>query len=151
MALKPAPRAGPALQARAALSELRSVARRLASVQSDAGARLEAEAERVEASAHDFAELRLAHLVMTESVRLSTSDATEIRRLTAASGSLADRLGVDSDAPAQTLHRAAMEGAERWRARSEDPLADRLDAHAAEIAARSYEGLYLAAQAAGHP
>jgi dynamin family protein len=135
------------LQARAALSELRSVARRLASVEVDASARLDVEAERIEASAHDFAELRLAHLVMTESIRLTASDAAEIRRLTAAAVSLADRLGVDSGAPSQVLQHAALEGAERWRARAEDPLADRLDAHAAEIAARSYEGLYLAAQA----
>lgn len=137
------------LQARAALSELRSLARRLASTQADAGARLEAETERIEASAHEFAELRLVHLVMTESIRLSTQDADEVRRLTAATGSLADRLGVSSDAPPQALQTAALAGAERWRARAADPLADRLDAHAAEIAARSYEGLYLAVQASG--
>ncbi len=132
------------LQARAALSALRKLARALSALGLDGGTRLAAEVERVEASAHEFAELRLAHLVMTGSLRLSPEEEDEIRRLTTPERRLAEKLGLSPDAPTSVIEATALAGIERWRIRAEDPLADPLLAEAAGIAARTYEGIYVA-------
>lgn len=136
------------LQARAALSALRTLARSLSGLNPDAGARLAAEVERVEASAHEFAELRLAHLVMTESVRLTPEEREEVRRLTAPGATPAERLGLGGDVPSRVIEAMALVAIERWRSRAENPLADPLLAEAAAIAVRTYEGIYLAARGA---
>lgn len=134
------------LQARAGLSALRTLARTLSAGNPAAAARLAAEVERVEASAHEFAELRLAHLVMTESLRLTPEEQEEVRRLTAPGAAPTERLGLSPDAPLRAVEAAALAAIERWRTRAEDPLGDPLLAEAAAIAARSYEGIYLAAR-----
>lgn len=122
-----------ALKARSAVAALRSIARRAAP---EAGRRLAAAVERFEASAHVFAELRLLHLVAAGAVALSDDEVAEVRRLTGG-GSVADRLG------GADVATAALAGVERWRSRGANPLADPVLRDAAEIVARTYEGLYL--------
>ena len=135
------------LKARSALNSLRAVGRRLEQVDGARGADLEAQIERVEAGAHELAELRLAHLALSGSARLSETEVAEVLRLTAP-GDGPQRLGLDVGAPLDAVRDAALRGVERWRVRGENPALDPVTAQACEVAARSYEGLYVAATAA---
>jgi hypothetical protein len=136
------PRAG-TLKARSALLALRSLARAMEADAPDAAARLDAEIEEIEASAHEFAELRLLHLVLSGTVELSTEEVEEVQRVTGP-GTAAERLGVAAEPETQALQAMALAAVERWRARATDPLADRELCDASEILVRSYEGLYAA-------
>lgn len=135
-----------ALKARSAVAGLRQLARRWAGTDSAAAARLNADLERLAASAHQFAELRLAHLVMSGAVTLDPDEQTELKRLTGARSS-AERAGLAPDAPSDEVASASLAAIDRWRSKGEDPLADPLTSEVAEIVSRSYEGLYLAATA----
>jgi hypothetical protein len=134
------------LQARAVLTALRDLARRLRAADESAAAQLEREIERTEAGAHEFAELRLAHLAATGALPVSQEEQREIERLTRPA-SPAQRAGLTDDASADQLAGVAAAGVERWRTKASDPLADPLTAEAASIAVRSYEALFLAARA----
>jgi hypothetical protein len=135
------------LKARSAVGAVRRLSRRLAATDPNAARELDADAERIEASAREFAELRLAHLALSRAVRLSADELDEVSRLTGP-GDAARRLGLPEGADAPAVTGAALAGIERWRGRAEDPLADRLLVEAAEIVVRSYEGIYAAARAA---
>lgn len=138
------PRAS-ALKARSAIAALRHVARQLAATDPDGARRLTADIERCEASAHEFAELRLIHLVSAGLVSFTEAEVLEMRRLTGP-GPLADRLGVDAGAGASAVQTAALGGVERWRTRAASPMADPALREAAEVMARSFEGAYLASR-----
>jgi hypothetical protein len=131
------------LRARSALSAVRAVARQVALRDPALGRDLDGRIERVAAGAHEFAELRLAHLVMTGSVRLSDDETAELARLTAVAAPTA-RLGLDPDASPAQLRQTALAGIDRWRVRGEDPLTDRLLADVCEVVARSYEAVFQA-------
>lgn len=135
------------LKARSAVGAVRRLSRRLASTDPDGARELDAEAERIEASAREFAELRLAHLALSRAIKLTQAEIDEITRL-AGPGDAGGRLGLAEGADAAAISSAALSGIERWRGRAEDPLADRLLVEAAEIVVRSYEGIYAAARAA---
>jgi hypothetical protein len=135
------------LKSRSAVAAVRRLSRRLASTNPDGARELDAEAERIEAGAREFAELRLAHLALSRAVKLSTEETEEVARLTGP-GDAARRLGLPAEADPAVVTSAALAGIERWRGRAEDPLADRLLVEAAEIVVRSYEGIYAAARAA---
>ena len=135
------------LKARSAVGAIRRLARRLAATDPAGAQELDAEAERIEASAREFAELRLAHLALSRAIRFSAEETDEIARLTGP-GDAPRRLGLDADADAQDVTAAALSGIERWRGRAEDPLSDRLFVEAAEIVVRSYEGIYAATRVA---
>jgi hypothetical protein len=135
------------LQARTALAALHDLVRRLRDVDAPAADRLEHGIERIEASAHEFAELRLAYMVLIGAVSLSPEEQQEVRRLTQPANAAA-RVGLEPDAGLEALSTAAVAGIERWRTRAEDPLVDPLTAEAASIAARSYEALFVAARQA---
>jgi len=135
------------LKARSAVGAVRGLSRRLA-VTDPAGSReLDAEAERIEASAREFAELRLAHLALSRAIRLTPEETDEIARLTGP-GEASRRLGLAEGADPSAVTSAALSGIERWRGRAEDPLADRLLVEAAEIVVRSYEAIYAASRVA---
>lgn len=130
-----------ALKARSALQALHALATRLRQTRADEGERLEAAVEAMIGSAHELAELRLLHLVMTGEIELSESDVEEITRITGP-GDATTRLGAEDDAEAADR---ALAGIGRWRTRAANPMADPLLSEACEIVARSYEGFYVAA------
>lgn len=132
------------LRARTTLVGLRKVARDLAASDPAVARDLESRIERIQASAHEFAELRLAHLVLSGAVRLPDEETAEAERLVGVGGP-AQRLGLAGDASPEAIRAVALEGIERWRARAEDPLTDRLLGDVCEVMARSYEGIYQGA------
>jgi len=135
-----ATRAG-VLKARAALVGLRAVARGLPPEQAAAARWLVAETEKLEASAHELAELRLWHLVLSGTIQLDDSERGELEQLTS-EGSPATRLGVPDATAPEALQDEASSRSARWRARGVHPLTSREMADACEIVARSYEGIH---------
>lgn len=132
------------LKARTALAALRELARR---TPGEAWARHVATGvERIEASALDFAELRLEHLVLSGTVRLGDEERAEVERVTRSTDTVT-RLGLSRDASPGTWQATALEGIERWRSRGADPFADRALAEAADTMARAYEAAYAEARA----
>lgn len=132
------------LKARSALHALRAVARELTDIDDEKGRALEAQVERIEASSHDFAQLRLLHLVVSGIVAFGEAEADELSRLLAASNP-AERAGCAADAPPSAVRATSLEAVDRWRRRGADPRTDVETREACEIMARSYEGLYLEA------
>ena len=91
----------------------------------------------------EFAQLRVAHLVLSGVVRVSDAERAEIERvLLAADG--ASALGLPSDAPAADRRTLAITGIERWRTKASDPLADPALVETCETIARTYEGIFAA-------
>jgi hypothetical protein len=129
------------LKARSALLALRALSRRIERDAPDAAGRLDAGIEELEASLHEFAEMRLLHLVLSRSVELSDDEVEEVKRVTGP-GAPAQRLGADPSDDAVTLRATALRAVERWRDRGADPLADRELCEVCEVMARSYEGLH---------
>lgn len=130
------------LKARSALSSLRRLARGMAARDAAAAQQLEVAVEAIEASAHEFAELRLAHLVLSGAVRFSDEEVDEARRMTAGADIRA-RLGLAPESSPADVQATALAGVERWRTRGASPMATPTLRDAAEVMARSYEGLYL--------
>jgi hypothetical protein len=129
-----APRAG-ALKARSTLLALRYLARThspLAAVARDAEALL--------AGADEFAELRLAQLLLAD-MRLKEEEIAELR-LISGTGTPESRLSVDNGEPAEGLRDAAISGIERWRTRAADPGATPAEAETFELAASCYESIF---------
>ncbi|MFH1474401.1 MAG: GTPase [Chloroflexota bacterium] len=135
-----AARAG-VLKAWAALAGLRAIARGLPREQAAAAQWLVAESEKLEASAHEFAELRLWHLVLSGTIQLDEGERGELEQLTS-EGSPATRLGMPDTTEAEVVRDEASSRSARWRARAAHPLASREMADACEIVARSYEGVH---------
>ena len=129
------------LKARSVLVALKDLARRLGRDEPVASRDLLVAVEEFEATAHEFAELRLWHLAISGSIELDTEDAVEIRRITAAGGPT-ERLGLAPDTPISALQEAAQRRIEYWRARATHPLTTRESAEVCDILARSYEGIY---------
>jgi hypothetical protein len=129
------------LKARSALVSLRMVGKELEGDDPEGSGRLAAAIERVEAGAHEFAELRLLHGVLTGAVELSDEDRAEIVLLTA-EGDPAQRLGLAPDAGLEEERAATLERLETWRTRAVHPLTDRTTADASEIVVHAYERLF---------
>lgn len=133
-----------ALKARAAIVALRAVVRALEEHAPDAAREIGTAIEEIEASSHEFAELRLAHVVLSGTVAFTEEEVAELRRLTTA-GTSAERAGLDPGESGDEVQRTALAAVERWRARGASPLADPELCDACEVMARSYEGLHTAA------
>ncbi len=129
------------LKARAALSTLRALANDSRERMPVAAAAVAAAIEELEAKAHELAEMRLLHLVMTGEVRFSAAERSEAARLIGESAAAA-RLGRPLSDSASELGAAAMIAIERWRDRATNPLTDLATSQACEILIRSYEGIY---------
>ncbi len=130
-----------ALKGRSALASLRVCAREIA-IQNPAGARrMVSEIEKVESSIHAFAELRLVHLMLTGTLRLSTRERTELELLTG-EGTAAERCGLPADASVSQIRDHVLNRIAHWRQRIASPLSTRDAVEAFEIVARSYEGIY---------
>jgi hypothetical protein len=129
------------LQARTALVGLRALAQELRVADPVAASRIDRDGERIEASAVEFAQLRVAHLVLSGVVRVTEEERGEIERvLLAADG--ASALGLPGDAPVDDRRSLAVSGIERWRTKASDPLADPAFVETCETIARTYEGIY---------
>lgn len=130
------------LQARSALLVLADVADELGAVDPDAAAALARSLEEVVSAAHEFAELRLAHVVATGMTMLPPDDADRASKL-ASPGRLEDRLRVASmPGPDGARDRLLAEIA-HWRTLAANPAFDPVTVEACEIAARCAEGLYV--------
>jgi hypothetical protein len=127
------------LKARSALLAVELVTRR----EPRASARgLATEIERVFASTHEFAELRLLAALRSRAVSLPTDPRAEAERLVGGQGSrTAVRLGLDPAADEGTCRTAATEALARWRRRASSPLSDRSTADACGVVVRSCEGM----------
>jgi hypothetical protein len=137
------PRA-PVLQARTALVGLRANAHELRASDPTRADQIDRDAERIEAGAVEFAQLRVAHLVLSGVVKVNDDERSEIERvLLAADGAAA--LGLPADAPADDRRSLAVTGIERWRTRASDPLADPALVETCETIARTYEGIFATA------
>jgi hypothetical protein len=128
-----------ALQARSALIGLRSIARRVADTDTDSGRSLENELERIEASALEFTELRLLHLVLGGATQLSECEVNDVALLAGASGPAA-RVAAPSD-ELRVVANSALASVERWRTRASAPLVDSPTREACELAARVCESI----------
>jgi hypothetical protein len=130
------------LKARVGLAVLDRLTRRFPP---DDGEAFAAELERVEADAHELAEVRLLVALRTGGVELRDDEVTEVERLVEGAGlSVAERLGLDPGSPESDVRRVLAERVEHWRRRGAHPLAPRATVDAADVVVRSYEGMLLA-------
>jgi hypothetical protein len=114
--------------------------------------RLLAEVERIESSAHVFAEIRLLQTLRADAIELGGDEREEAERLLGAHGtSAAARVGLPEDAALDDVRDAALGAFDRWRQRAESPLSTRDVVEAARVLVRSCEGMLaeLAASATG--
>jgi hypothetical protein len=132
------------LQARSALVALRGLAASARAVDPATADRLDRDAERLEAGSVEFAQLRVAHLVLSGGVHVQDDARAEIERVLLAPSPEA-ALGLAPGAGADDVRHAALAGIERWRTRAADPVADPSLVETCETVARTYEGIFAAA------
>ena len=133
------------LKARSALSALEAVLRRYPI---PAARGLAHELERVQAGAHEFAEIALIDDLRSRRVLLPESELHDAERLLGGEGmDPATRLGLDPRADPQAIRRAAAEQHLRWQRRAESPAATRERAEAARVLVRTCEGILSTRQA----
>jgi 50S ribosome-binding GTPase len=127
------------LQARSALLALE----RLTQAKPCPGAdRLVAELERTVVGAHEFRELRLLAALRSGRTRLPDDLETDALRLIGADGArLPSRLGTDESATNAQLYALADQALRRWREHTEDPRFGQVQRGAAQVVARSCEGM----------
>jgi hypothetical protein len=131
------------LKARSAIAALRDIARSFAAEDSATARALDAEIERVESAISDFAELRIAHLVLSGTVTLTPEEMAEVERATAPGSSDEARLDVVASATADERRASALAAVARWRTRGSDPLNDSALTEVCDTLARTYEGIYV--------
>jgi GTPase SAR1 family protein len=129
------------LQARTALASLRALARSIRADDPRTANAIDREAERIESSAVEFAQLRAAHLVTSGTVRVNDAEREALGRLFLAP-SHAEALGLGPSTADEALRDAALTAVTRWRNRAGDPLADPALIEVCETAARSCEAIY---------
>jgi hypothetical protein len=130
------------LKARSVLAGLRQLARSLPPELADRARALDAEVEELEANLPDFAELRLAHLVLSGAVTLTADEAAEVERATTPGVTDDGRLDLPAGATADVRRTAALTAIERWRTRGSDPLNDTAMTEVCETLARMFEAIY---------
>lgn len=129
------------LKARSALLEVEAVLRDPAVGRAED---LLASVEAIRASAHEFAELRLLNQCRAGQIDFRDDEMAEAERLLGTEGAtMHQRLGLSPDASADAVRAAAHDAIARWRRRAESPLSSRAVATAAEVLARTGEGLVV--------
>lgn len=128
------PRTG-TLKSRAGLMELRRVAGSLATRRPDVATWLATEAERLESSADEFLDLRLAQLLAQVRGSMRPADLDELLVLSAPHP-IAARLGLAADASTAQCRAASLATGDRWRARVSVSLLEGPMLEAAELAVR---------------
>jgi len=129
------------LKARSALVAARMMVPELRTVHAAAADRLERGAERIDASAIEFARLRAAHLVSAAGLRLNDGETKDLERLLLGATEAA-ALGLMDQAGPEQIKRTALEAVARWRSRASDPLAEPALVEVYETAARTSESIY---------
>jgi hypothetical protein len=104
-----------------------------------------AEIERVHASAHELAELRVLVAARAGEVPLGREAIDELERVLA-SGDPHERVGIDAG---DDLTDAVVDRVASWRARAEHPLAPPVVVDASAVVVRALEGILATATAAG--
>jgi len=105
---------------------------------------LAAEAERIRASAHEFVELRLLHLIRSGRMPGTDDQLTGLDRLLGGQGGAAHhRLGLPADAPPARIAAAASAALAEWQAIGEHPFSARELRTAARAAMRTCEGILV--------
>jgi hypothetical protein len=128
------------LKARSALAALDSVLRGRAGDR--AAYELAVAAEQIRASAHEFVEVRLLHLLRSGRLPGRDDQHAEMARLLGGDGtSPAERLGLPADAQPWQLAAEAERALRRWQQLAEHPLTGRELGTAARAVARTCEGL----------
>lgn len=108
----------------------------------DDGRGLAGEVERLLASTHEFAELRLLSALRSGTVTLPRPMFTEAERLLGDTGvAPAMRLGLPTDTDPDQLRRTALDTLQRWRAHAENPMFGRRTADACRVVIRTCEGI----------
>lgn len=131
------------LKARSALLALEELAR---AEPGPGGAELAAAVERVQAGAHEFAEIRLLNALRLGAIPARPEEAADLERLLGADGAEATaRLGLDPDAAPAELRSRLGEELNRWQRRAENPLSTPELQDACRVAMRTCEGLAAAA------
>jgi hypothetical protein len=98
--------------------------------------------ERIQASAHEFRELRLLAVARTTGLALPPELSTEVERLIGGGGlDSRRRLGLPQEAPVTELRSQALRSLQRWRTRAESPATDRESAEICNIVVRSCEAV----------
>lgn len=123
------------------MASLGAAAIRFADREPAAVAGIRGELERIRASAHELAEIRLLDAVLTGEATLSVEEAGEVERIVG-DGSALQRLGLGEGAPIGEAQATAAERATYWKERAESPLLMPFERDLLGIAARSYEGIY---------
>ncbi|WP_305092722.1 dynamin family protein [Prescottella sp. R16] len=101
-----------------------------------------AEARRLLADVHGFAELRMLGRLRSGDTGLPTGELAELHRLLGGFGiGATQRLGLPDDATPDLLNAAALAAVRAWRARADHPLLDPFTVLACRTAARSAEGV----------
>lgn len=131
------------LQARSALLVLAAISDEIATT---SPAEAQAFARRLEhavAAAHEFSELRLAHVAASGLTQLGREDVDRAQRLTMP-GTTTDRLGIAPDTGSGGRRDAALAEIAHWRTLASNPAHDPVTVEACDIAARCAEGLFAA-------
>jgi hypothetical protein len=103
---------------------------------------LSAAVEEIRASAHEFVEVRLLHLLRSGRMPGKPEQLAEMERLLGGMGaSAAERLGLPPDTVVDVLMAAAQDALTRWLRVAEHPLSSREVRTAARATARSCEGI----------
>lgn len=128
-----------ALKARSALAALDAVLKSDPPADADS---LWREVERIEAGAHEFAEMRLLSALHSGALVLPGDDGPTAERLLGAEGAdFRTRLGLPGDAPDDEVQAALGEALTRWQERSANPMLNRVEVEAVSILVRSCEGM----------
>jgi hypothetical protein len=130
------------LQARSALLVLAGVVDELDEHDPDAARRFARELDEAASAAHEFTELRLAHVASSGLTLLGDIDVDRALQLTAPA-SLTDRLGLRPDLDEASRREAVLAEIGHWRTLAANPSHDPLTVEACEIAARCAEGLFV--------
>lgn len=130
------------LQARAALELVRSIARDLEETDPETATSIQRDAERIESSAIDLAQLRVAQLVLSGAVDVEPDERSEIERV-AFESTPAAVVGLPETADPTEARAAAEASIGRWRSRAADPLAGPLLVEVCETMARAYEEVFV--------
>ena len=105
--------------------------------------------ERVEAGAHELAELELLVGVRAGAIRLDEDEVVEVERVVGSIGAgHAARLGIAPDASPRVLQTTALASHDRWAVRAEHPLTSVTVATAARVMQRSYQAILADVHAA---
>ncbi len=129
------------LQARTAMSSLRTICRTVRGTDPALSAEIERELERIEVTTIEFAQVRGAHLVSTGAVQVTPEERSELDRITSGKAGAAV-LGLPAGATTDDVRAAAIAGISRWRTKAGDPLADPTMIEVCDVAIRTLERTY---------